>query len=140
MERRLNNMIKFKEMVSSLPNLDDLLIKAECGKAEYRTTAENGSVSTAGAIALLYEQSVAVMRFLMKKGDSIERHQHAEAEAIIVITGSFTTYINGVERVVGPGQAVYYAPEDEHHGTVIEDLDCICVSVPRATGYPNGNK
>jgi quercetin dioxygenase-like cupin family protein len=131
---------EYKNLVNSLPNLNDLLVNSSFGKAEYKTTTSDGKLSSAKAVSLLSEPAVAVMRFRMDKGESIEAHQHKESEAIFVVNGSFETFINGTKRIVKKGQVVYYAPEDEHYGTVIEDLDCLCVSIPKADGYPNGDK
>jgi quercetin dioxygenase-like cupin family protein len=143
-DKMSKDLTKLKELVDDLTDLGDLVTLKRPGMSEYRTLNSKGKKTTAKATALLSERAVGVMRFWTGKGESIEAHQHAEAEGIIVISGSFRTLIRNnrtgkeFERIVGPGEGVYYAPEDEHYGTVIEDLDCICVSVPRAAGYPDG--
>jgi len=130
---------QLKHLSNTLPTLQDLLKEKSPGRASYRVKTTNGENSVAIAETLLSESEVGVIRFKMSKGDKIENHLHSENEWIIVISGSFKTIIDGVEKIVKPGGYIYYPPKLGHSGTVIETLDCICITVPKAEGYPDAN-
>jgi len=130
---------QLKQLSNSLPTLKDLLIEKSPGRASYRVKTSMDDNSLALAETLLSEPGVAVMRFSMKKGDTLEYHKHSENEWIIVISGSFVTYINGTKQTVEEGGYVYYPSYSSHGGIILEDVDCICITVPKAEGYPDAN-
>ena len=130
---------ELKQLSNTLPTLKALLVDKSPGRASYRVKNIKGEYSVAIAKTLLSEPGVAIVRLKMAKGDEMENHLHSENEWVIVISGSFKTIINDVEEIVKPGGYIYYPPESGHSGTVIEDLDCICITVPKAEGYPDAN-
>jgi len=135
-----NTITTLSAMTNALPDLSDLLVSVSAGHVEYRAQTKDGFPSVATSENLLSESGVGVMRFKMQVGDSIEPHQHAENEYIIVISGSFDTWIGEDKYHIEPGQFVHYPSGMEHHGTITSELDCICVTVPKASGYPNGTE
>lgn len=138
-EKKYQNLQKLKELSYTLPTLKDLLIDKSPGNASYRVKTSIGNNSVAIAETLLSEEKVGIMRFKMAKGDKIEHHLHSENEWVIVISGSLKTKIDGEEKIIETGGYVYYPPESGHSGIVVETLDCICITVPKAEGYPDAN-
>ena len=130
---------QLKQLSNTLPTLKVLLVEKAPGRVSYRVKTPNGEDSLAIAETLLSEPGVGVMRFSMKKGDTLEYHKHSENEWIIVISGSFITYVDGTEQTVEEGGYVYYPSYSPHGGTILKDVDCICITVPKAEGYPDAN-
>ncbi|MCP4716174.1 MAG: cupin domain-containing protein [Deltaproteobacteria bacterium] len=133
------NLRRLKELSSQLPDLSKLLSgKSAPGKPEYVTVKHNGSETTSTGTTLLAEDGVGCMRLRMHAGETFNPHRHDEVEWIVVVAGSFVTIIDGAEHKIGTGQAICYSTGQVHYGTALEDLDCICISIPRAAGYPDG--
>lgn len=121
------------QIISGLPNLARLVLKTDVGKKMYKVDKQD---SYAVGTNILSEPGIAIMRFRMKKGESLEAHKHNEKEWILVISGEFETFIRNIPQKIAVGQCVAYPAGAVHYGTVLEDLDCICISIPRAEGYP----
>jgi Cupin domain. len=53
---------------------------------------------------------IALRRFVMKPHGFMPYHKHKYAEAVFIVQGVLKVNVNGVERVLGPGDFFFTAP------------------------------
>jgi quercetin dioxygenase-like cupin family protein len=109
--------------------LQDMIVSDEGDHVEY--------VGGAEAAGLYKNKNVAVMLFCMKKGEKMPFHNHDAKEWIITIKGEWETVVDGVKHHIGPRQEIVFEPGSEHGGIALEDLWCVCITIPSDEGYPN---
>lgn len=109
--------------------LNTLIQQEKNGHVEYTGGAE--------ADALYKTPECGIMILRMKSGEDFEQHTHNTKEWIINVKGSFETYVDGNKYVVNENEHIVFGPNQKHGGTALEDLECICITIPADEDYPN---
>lgn len=110
--------------------LSDLIKEKEGSHVEY----------FAGAIgdALYKDKDVGVQMMFLAAGSQFPEHTHPqEKEWLIIIKGSATVWIDGVERHIKARDHIVIEPGQDHSGHANEDLWHIAISIPADDGYPD---
>jgi quercetin dioxygenase-like cupin family protein len=73
-------------------------------------------------------ERVALRRFLVKPHAIMPYHKHKYAEAVFMLRGRLKVNINGVDRVLGPGDFFYTGPYEPHsiENPSDEEAEFIC--------------
>jgi quercetin dioxygenase-like cupin family protein len=110
--------------------LSDLIKIEEGSHIEYYAGAEGD--------ALYKDKDVGVQMLFMAAGSQFPEHTHSEEkEWLIIIKGSATVWIDGVEHHVKARDHIVIEPGQDHSGHANEDLWHIAISIPADDGYPN---
>ena len=110
--------------------LSDLIKTEEGSHIEYYAGATGD--------ALYKDKDVGVQMMFMAAGTQFPEHIHTnEKEWVIIIKGSATVWIDGVEHTIKARDHIVFEPGQEHSGHAIEDLWHIAVTIPADDGYPN---
>ena len=107
--------------------LKEILIERNNDHTDYEGGAE--------AEHLFKNQYANGMLFYMKAGEKMPMHKHESKEHIIVIKGSFTTWIEGQEYKIEETEIITFFPNESHGGVADEDLICVCISIPPEESY-----
>jgi len=59
-------------------------------------------------------ERIALRRFVMKPHGFMPYHKHKYAEAVFIVQGTLKVTINGVTRLLGPGDFFFTAPFEPH--------------------------
>jgi quercetin dioxygenase-like cupin family protein len=95
--------------------LSDLVEKEEKSHIEY--------LAGASGDALYNDKDVAIQMMFMEKDGQFPEHIHTTGkEWLIIIKGSATVWIDGVERVVKARDHIVIEPGQGHSGHALEDL------------------
>jgi len=81
-------------------------------------------------------KSIEVMQMNWKKGDSARPHQHAEEQAIYVVTGRMRMTVGDEIYEVGPGEVSYHPSNVLHGALAVEDTVAISFKNIVAPSYP----
>ena len=81
-------------------------------------------------------QSIEVMQMNWGAGDSARPHQHAEEQAIYVVSGRMRMTVGGETYEVGPGEVSYHPPNVLHEAIAAEDTVAISFKNVVAPFYP----
>lgn len=121
-----SSLIKLRELTHQL-TLSDCVRADSPGWVRYETL--KGSCI---GVALLTERSVAVQKTFMSRGTIFPKHVHSETEIMIIFEGSLQIG----KSILGPGDLVRFAPNEEHAAVALEDTWMIAVTVPACGAYP----
>ena len=110
--------------------LSDLVARREAGRADYLGGSEGK--------ALYKDKDLAVQLSILEKGEIFPEHFHPiEKEWLILVKGSATMQIDGVEKKLKARDSIILEPETNHCGVVEEDSIFVCVAIPADEGYPD---
>jgi len=70
-------------------------------------------------------KSIEVMKMHWRAGDSARPHQHAEEQAILVISGRMRMTCGEETYEIGPGEVSYHPSNVLHSATAVEDTVAI---------------
>jgi len=126
----MENIEVIKELT---PHLTDMLNRSNDGVIEY--SVECGTVIGFG---LFHNDVVAVQRAFASFGSLFSRHEHAEHEILIVISGHMVVIYDDETKVsLNSGESVNIPPNTPHRVDVLDDTWMIGVTVPASEGYPD---
>jgi quercetin dioxygenase-like cupin family protein len=133
----MNNIDKLKKLTEDLPavpKLKELIKSTNPSNCTVNYQVENG---TSFGLCLLSRSEVAVMELFVSKGTGWPVHIHSEEkEWGILYRGKLKVTIDGKDRVLGPGDCVFFDKEVAHSSHAVEDTWLIATSIPRIDGYP----
>ena len=81
-------------------------------------------------------RSIELMKMHWRAGESAREHQHAEEQAIYVISGRMRMTVGGEIYEVGPGEVSYHPSNVLHGAVAVEDTVAISFKNLVAPGYP----
>src|ERR1039457_5111419 len=81
-------------------------------------------------------QTIEIMQMNWKAGDSARPHQHAEEQAIYVVSGRMCLTLGGETYEIGPGEVSYHPSNVLHGALAVEDTVAISFKNIVAPFYP----
>ena len=85
---------------------------------------------------VLRGQSIELMKMHWRAGESARPHQHAEEQAIYVVSGRMRMTVGGDTYEIGPGEVSYHPANVLHGAVAVEDTVAISFKNIVAPGYP----
>lgn len=136
-----------KKLEEITPCLDDITYNdGDKDFIEYNV----GDSGTAIGFGVWKQPEIAVQRVFMSKGTIFPKHNHPEHEYVLVYKGSFKVHrceksparMSGKHStdktgILGVGDGIYFAPNEEHWGEILEDTWILSTTIPAGEGYPD---
>ena len=128
----MENMKVLAEITDNLPNLSDLVTKECEGTIEYDV-----KYGTALGFQLYNINEIAVQRVCMSKDTVFDDHTHNVHEYGILYKGELKIIASDFEKIMKPGDFVYFVPNNPHKAIALKDSWGIWITIPSGKGYPN---
>lgn len=68
---------------------------------------------------------LAVLRF--NAGEGAVMHSHPQEQILYMLKGRMKITTGGKDTVIGPGEAVHFAPNVPHGTVMLDDVECVSV-------------
>ena len=128
----LNKVRALTEQLTGAPDLKTFETLRTPGYTEHRVT--NGTMKSH---TIHTADEVAICRTYLKKGNTMENHQHpGSVELIIVISGEITVVTPTSIHNLKPEQYVKLEKGITHYVHAVRDACCMAITIPRDDGFP----
>ncbi|MHB8623860.1 MAG: cupin domain-containing protein [Sulfuricaulis sp.] len=83
----------------------------------------------------VHGQSITVAHWEIKAGFPVPEHSHYHEQLVNCLAGEFELSVNGVTRVMKPGDTAVIPPYAIHSGRAITDARCLDIFCPIREDY-----
>jgi len=126
---------KLRKMTNNLPNL--LALTTLQGITSSHAVEHRVEGGTSLGFGLWWQPELAIQRIFMSAGARYPKHQHAESEWILVVSGRLLLHVDNGDKELAPQGMRYFLPHEAHGATALEDCWQLCITMPASDGYPN---
>jgi len=84
---------------------------------------------------IVYGKNTLMSEFIMEKNSLLIEHSHINEQTGYLVHGKIKLWINGVSRIISPGDSWNISSNEKHKAEIIEDSLAIEIFSPKRDDY-----